>query len=124
MTKEQIYAEQMRDLGIYDKAFEPEIHTLAILEREHQRTMKEWKATAEDGRAPSAADKLYTVIQQQRRDILAHREALGLTPKAFKRLRPMDSGAAAGAGRRCEPAVGGIAGPAHGGRAWRRMSAS
>ncbi len=52
MTKEQIYAEQMRDLGIYDKAFEPEIHTLAILEREHQRTMKEWKATAEDGRAP------------------------------------------------------------------------
>ena len=61
MTKEQIYAEQMRDLGIYDKAFEPEIHTLAILEREHQRTMKEWKATAEDGRAPSAADKLYTV---------------------------------------------------------------
>ena len=35
MTKEQIYAEQMRDLGIYDKAFEPEIHTLAILEREH-----------------------------------------------------------------------------------------
>ena len=42
-----------------------------------------------------AADKLYTVIQQQRRDILAHREALGLTPKAFKRLRPMDSGAAA-----------------------------
>ena len=41
MTKEQIYAEQMRDLGIYDKAFEPEIHTLAILEREHQRTMKE-----------------------------------------------------------------------------------
>ena len=49
MTKEQIYAEQMRDLGIYDKAFEPEIHTLAILEREHQRTMKEWKATAEDG---------------------------------------------------------------------------
>ena len=90
MTKEQIYAEQMRDLGIYDKAFEPEIHTLAILEREHQRTMKEWKATAEDGRAPSAADKLYTVIQQQRRDILAHREALGLTPKAFKRLRPME----------------------------------
>ena len=66
MTKEQIYAEQMRDLGIYDKAFEPEIHTLAILEREHQRTMKEWKATAEDGRAPSAADKLYTVIQPQR----------------------------------------------------------
>lgn len=88
MTKEQIYAEQMRDLGIYDRAFEPEIHTLAILEREHQRTMKEWKATAEDGKAPSAADKLYTVIQQQRRDILAHREALGLTPKAFKRLKP------------------------------------
>lgn len=94
MTKEQIYAEQMRDLGIYDKAFEPEIHTLAILEREHQRTMKEWKATAEEGKAPSAADRLYAVIQQQRRDILSHREALGLTPKSFKRLKPDVGGAA------------------------------
>lgn len=93
MTKEQIYAEQLKDLGIYDKAFEPEIHTLAILEREHSRTMKEWKATAKDGKAPSTTDKLYSVIQQQRKDILTHREALGLTPKAYKKMRPDGMGA-------------------------------
>ena len=95
MAKEQQYIQQLTDLGVYDPAFAGAIHVLCIQERELSRAMKEWKATAEDGRAPSAADKLYTVIQQQRRDILAHREALGLTPKAFKRLRPMDSGAAA-----------------------------
>lgn len=94
MTKEQVYAAQMRDLGIYDEAFEPEIHMLAILEREHSRTMKAWKATAEDGKAPDTTDRLYAVIQQQRKDILAHREALGLTPKAYRRLRPEAGGAA------------------------------
>lgn len=45
--------------------------------------------------SPQRCRQALHVIQQQRRDILAHREALGLTPKAFKRLRPMDSGAAA-----------------------------
>lgn len=93
MTKEQIYAEQLKDLGIYDKAFEPEIHTLAILEREHSRTMKAWKETAEEGKTPSTTDKLYAVIQQQRKDILTHREALGLTPKAYKKMRPDGIGA-------------------------------
>ena len=88
MTKEQIYAEQMRDLGIYDKAFEPEIHTLAILEREHQRTMKEWKATAPDPKtAPSITDPLYAEISKLRRDILARQDSLGLTPKGLQRLR-------------------------------------
>lgn len=82
MTREQKYTEQLMALGIYQPAFDPEIHTLAIMEREHQRTLKRWH---------EAGDKedsdIYPVIVQQRRDILAHRDALGLTPKALRRLK-------------------------------------
>lgn len=88
MTKEQSYAAQLQALGIYQPAFDAEIHTLAMLEREHSRTLKAWKATAPDkSRAPSVEDPLYPIIVQQRRDILTHRDALGLTPKALRRLK-------------------------------------
>lgn len=82
MTREQTYKAQLIDLGIYHPSFEPEIHTLAMMEREHQRTLKRWKA------AEATEDsELYPVIVQQRRDILAHRDALGLTPKGLRRLK-------------------------------------
>lgn len=88
MTLEQRYTAAMEALGIYDPAFDGEIHQLAILERELSRTMKAWKATSGDPKLPpSPTDPLYAVITQQRRDILAHRDALGLTPKALKRLQ-------------------------------------
>lgn len=88
MTLEQQYKASMEALGIYNPAFDSEIHLLAILEREHSRTMKAWKATAASKDAPpSPTDPLYAVIQVQRRDILAHKDALGLTPKALKRLQ-------------------------------------
>ena len=82
MTREQKYAEQLRALGIYHELYDPEIHTLAIMEREHQRTLSEWKKAGSD-----TSDDLYAVIVQQRRDILSHRDALGLTPKAMRRFR-------------------------------------
>ena len=87
MTREQQYTEQMQSLGIYDPVFAPAIRTLATMERELQRTVKEWKATAEDGRPASCDHKLYTVIQAQRKDILALRESLGLTPKSLRRIK-------------------------------------
>lgn len=87
MTKEQQYKQQLIDLGVYSPAFDAEIHTLCILERELIRTMKAWKATAPPGGAPLATDPLYDVIAKQRRDILTHRDALGLTPKGLQRLR-------------------------------------
>lgn len=87
MAKEQDYRQQLMELGIYSPAFDAEIHTLCILERELSRTMKAWKATAAKGEAPLATDPLYDVITRQRRDILQHRDALGLTPKALQRLR-------------------------------------
>lgn len=87
MSKENDYKAQLEDLGVYTPAFDGEIHTLCILERELSRTMKAWKATAPKGESPSATDPLYDVICRQRRDILTHRDALGLTPKALQRLR-------------------------------------
>ena len=84
---EDKYKQQLVDLGVYDPAFDPEIHQLCILERELSRSLKAWKATAQKGKAPLATDPMYAVISKQRRDILAHRNALGLTPTALKRIR-------------------------------------
>ena len=84
--KEDIYRKQLESLGIYDPAFDGAIHQLCILERELSRARKQWAATSPNGAAPSLSHPLYAVITQLRRDILAHRDALGLTPKALKRL--------------------------------------
>lgn len=86
-TKENKYISQLKDLGVWQDAFEPAVHSLAILEREEARARKEWKATAAEGSAPSVLDEHYAVICQLRREILTHREALGLTPKGLSRLR-------------------------------------
>ena len=82
MTREQKYAQQLQALEIYDPAFDPEIHTLAIMERDHQRTLKVWRAEGSD-----VTSEIYAAIERQRRDILAHRDSLGLTPKGLRRLR-------------------------------------
>ena len=85
-TKEQIYREQMQALGIYEPIFEPEIKTLARVEREYTRAEKAWSATAAPGGKPSFLDPHYAIIQRLRAVILQHREALGLTPKALRKL--------------------------------------
>lgn len=87
MTKEQIYRDQLQALGIYDPAFEPEISTLAKLERRRTRVEKQWAATAPEGGKPSFSHPLYDVIVQLEKDILTHRDALGLTPKALHRVK-------------------------------------
>ena len=87
MAKEQIYIQQLQDLGVYDPAFDPAIHVLCIQERELSRAMKAWKATAEKNQAPLITDPLYQEIAKLRRDILARQDALGLTPKGLQRLR-------------------------------------
>lgn len=86
MTKEQIYRQQMTELGIYEPIFEPEIRTLARIERELTRAMKAWSDTAPPNGKPSFLDDHYPVIQRLRAEALQHREALGLTPKALKKL--------------------------------------
>lgn len=88
MTREDKYKEQMKELGIYHPAFDPAIHMLATMEREHQRTHKEWRAALKMNE-DKAADALYAKVVQQRRDILAHKDALGLTPKALRRMKQL-----------------------------------
>ena len=82
MTREQTYKAQLEELGIYRKAFDPEIRMLAEMERELQRMRKEWKA-----QGSPAKSKLHEAIISQRRDILVHRDALGLTPKGLHRIK-------------------------------------
>jgi len=86
-TREKIYIEQLQALGIYDPAFDPEIKQLAELDRRRTRARKAWSDTAPAGGKPSFLDPHYQVLQQIERDILVHREALGLTPKALRRLK-------------------------------------
>lgn len=91
-SKETEYAEQLKSLGIYDKAFEPAIHELCILERELSRARKQLKDKAgkdENGKpkAPSYSDPLYASIRQIQTSILAYRDSLGLTPKSLKKLK-------------------------------------
>ena len=88
MAKEDLYKQQLQDLGVYDPAFDPAIHVLCIQERELSRAMKAWKATAPGkNEFPSITDPLYLEISKLRRDILARQDALGLTPKGLQRLR-------------------------------------
>lgn len=87
MAKETVYQQQLKDLGVYDPAFDPAIHVLCIQERELSRAMKAWKATVSKNEAPSITDPLYAEISKLRRDILARQDALGLTPKGLQRLR-------------------------------------
>lgn len=81
MTAEDKYKAQLEELGIWRDAFAPEVHTLCMMERELRRAQKAMKDKTED----ENADR-YKVVLQLRRDILAHRDALGLTPKALRRL--------------------------------------
>lgn len=87
MSKETEYRAQLEALGIWDEAFAPALHQLCILERELSRAMKQWKATAKPGEAPSVLDDHYETIQKLRRDILANRDSLGLTPKSYLKLK-------------------------------------
>ena len=92
MTREQKYIGQMQRLGIYDEIFEPEIHALCIMERDLQRLTRRWKAEGyqtveQTGRGPATTDKNFDAIMTLRRQILAMKDALGLTPKALARLK-------------------------------------
>ena len=92
MTREQKYIEQMQRLGIYDEIFEPEVHTLCIMERDLQRLTKRWKeegyrTVEKNGRGPAATDRTFDAIMTLRRQVLAMKDALGLTPKALVRLK-------------------------------------
>jgi len=86
----------MQELGVYRSAFDDEIKTLAQLEREYRRLNKAWRADKDDLGRVCYTSKLYESRQKLRREILEHRDSLGLTPKGFKRLRPESTEATGG----------------------------
>ena len=86
MTKEQIYIDQLKALGDWQEAFAPLVKELAQAERQRTRAQKAWSATAPPGGKPSFLDPHWAIIDQLDRKILGYREALGLTPKALRRL--------------------------------------
>ena len=93
MTREQKYTEQLKEMGVWQEAFAPEVHMLAMMERELQRMTKAWKragspVTDETANGTPTSNKTFDAINTMRRDILQHRDALGLTPKGLHRLRP------------------------------------
>ena len=123
MRLEDKYEAQLKELGIWQDAFAPEVHTLCMMERELRREQKAWKDASallkqrlDDGSETDkdlaalvkSIDGHYSLILTLRRDILSHRDALGLTPKGLQRLRgkdaPMADGAAAPSARQVSDA--------------------
>ncbi len=105
LTREQKYTEQLKALGVWQEAFAPEITMLAMMERELQRMVKAWKAagspvTDETANGSPTSNRTWDAIAALRRDILAHRDSLGLTPKGLHRLR---RGAGTGTGDADKP---------------------
>lgn len=89
MKLEDKIKEQMEAMGTYTPAFDAEIHTLAGIQRDLTRAQKAWKAKEVDGKpgpAGSFTAPEFAVVQQLRKDLLAHRDALGLTVKGAKKM--------------------------------------
>lgn len=87
MTREQIYTEQLKELGIWEPAFAPLVKDLAKTERRRTRIEKAWSATAPSGGKPSFLDPHYQLLVQLDRVILEYRRQVGLTPEALRKLR-------------------------------------
>ena len=104
MTREDKYKAQLVELGIYQEAFDPVIKDLCQAERRRTRAQNEWSAKAkveasDRGEDPTKAkpsflDELWGVICDLDKSIMVYREALGLTPKALRRLRGQPTAAA------------------------------
>lgn len=86
--REDEYVSQLRAMGTYEDAFYPVVHELCILERELSRARKEWKASKSPDEIHASFDNpLYDRVRQLRSDILAHQNALGLTPAGLRKLK-------------------------------------
>lgn len=91
-SKEDVYKAQLIELGIYEPAYNSAIKELCMIERELSRARKNLKAkhTGPDKKLDEYAyftDPLYGVVKQLHASALAYKDALGLTPKALKKLK-------------------------------------
>lgn len=111
MGREAMIRADMEAVGIYNPIFEPTIRQLAKAERELSKAEKTWrenggKMVAElvnkTGGTYTAKDPHYAVVDQMRKDILALRNQLGLTPNSLKRVQAKQEAMAAGRKSRLE----------------------
>lgn len=104
MGREAMIKADMEAVGTYSPIFDKAIKSLAKQERELAKAEKVWrdnggKMVAElvnkTGATYTAKDPHYAVVDQLRKDILAQRAQLGLTPKSLKAMKAKlaDSGA-------------------------------
>ena len=94
MAREDVYIAQLQELGVWNEAFRPMVKDLAKAERRRTRAEKEWAATVPKGGKPSFTHPLYQACVQLDRTVMEYREALGLTPKALRRVRGQPTAAA------------------------------
>lgn len=96
MGREAMIKADMEAVGTYSPIFDKAIHELAKQERELARAEKAWKAAGgkmvaelvnKTGATYTAKDPNYAVVDQLRKDILAQRAQLGLTPKSLKAMK-------------------------------------
>ena len=96
MGREAMIKADMEAVGTYSPIFDKAIKSLAKQERELSKAEKVWrdnggKMVAElvnkTGATYTAKDPHYAVVDQLRKDILAQRAQLGLTPKSLKTMK-------------------------------------
>lgn len=96
MAREDKIRADMQAVGTYNEIFEPTIKQLAKAERELSRAEKAWRANGgqmvaelinKTGGAYKAKCPYYAVVEQQRKDITALRNQLGLTPTGLSKAR-------------------------------------
>lgn len=96
MGREAMIKADMEAVGTYSPIFDKAIKSLAKQERELAKAEKAWrdnggKMVAElinkTGATYTAKDPHYAVVDQLRKDILAQRAQLGLTPKSLKAMK-------------------------------------
>ena len=105
MGREAMIRADMEAVGTYNQIFEPTIRQLAKAERELAKAEKTWRSNGgkmvaelvnKTGGTYTAKDPHYAVVDQMRKDILALRNQLGLTPNSLKRVQAKQEAMAAG----------------------------
>jgi phage terminase large subunit-like protein len=108
MAKEEMIRDAMRAVGTYNEIFEPSIKQLAKAERQLSRSEKEWRKQGgkmvadlvnKTGGQYKAKDPYWAGVEQQRKDVTALRNQLGLTPTGLNKVRNRQASADIGKSR-------------------------
>ena len=111
MAREDMIRADMEAVGTYNAIFEPTIKQLAKAERELSKAEKTWRANGgqmvaelvnKTGAKYTAKDPHYAVVDQMRKDVMALRNQLGLTPASLKRVQAKNAELDAGKKSRLE----------------------